>query len=188
MAENRFTATQIGDILADALEYSDESRSNLRHRVRYLAKKHHLLNGCKIDERGTLEFPKSEVYRAALYCEFLGLSMDIKVAAQALQQAEDFKPFLNKPESARVDGGWNFSGGLSSAVRGVGAGEKWKLVILLQRSGHSTEAGLKSFYTWENDRSTDVDAILGREGASTALDIDLCSLFGSLLHRIGQVE
>lgn len=187
MDEHRYTATNIADLIADALEYDDEAKRNMHHRVRYLAKKGHLQDGRAIDKRGTLDFPASEVYRAAIYCEFLGLTMDIVAASTALQRAEEFHPMFDKPESARVEGGWHFSGGLASAVRGVRTGEHWQLFVVLKRSGHSTEAGLSAFYTWSEEQIENVDKIYGREAAATSVRIDLSELFKNLVRKVGVI-
>jgi len=187
MGGNRFTATQIADLLADALEYQDSAKSNMHHRVRYLAKRSYLANGKSIDNRGTLDFPVSEVYRAAVFCEFLGLSMDMKIAASAMQRAENLHLGLDKPKSARVEGGWQFSGGLAAAVRGVKAGEHWKLFVVLKRSGHSADAGLHAFYTWSEDARESIDDLYGREEAATKMVIDLTKLFKNLACNVGLI-
>jgi hypothetical protein len=187
MSDNRYTATQIADLLADALEYQDSAKSNMHHRVRYLAKKSYLAHGKSIDNRGTLDFPVSEVYRAAVFCEFLGMSMDMKIAASALQRAESLHLGPNMPESARVEGGWQFSGGLAAAVRGVNAGENWKLFVVLKRSGHSTDAGLHAFYTWSEEARESIDELYGRNEAATKMVIDLTRLFKNLVCNVGLI-
>lgn len=181
MSEKRYTATQIADLLADALEYQDSAKSNVRHRVRYLAKKNHLAHGKSIDNRGTLDFPVSEVYRAAVFCEFLGLSMDIKIAKSALQRAESLHVGLGKPDSARVEGGWQFGVGLDPAIRGIKAGENWKLVVVLKRSGHRSDAGPQTFFTWSEETRESIDEFYGREEAATTIFIDLNKLFKNLI-------
>lgn len=187
MDEKRYTATQIADLLADALEYQDSAKSNMHHRVRYLSKKGYLRHGKSIDNRGTLDFPPSEVYRAAVFCEFLGLSIDMKVASSALQRAEDYHPMLNKPESSRVKGGWQFSGGLATALRGASVGEQWKLFVVLNRSGHSADAGLTAFYTFLGEGRETIDDVFGREEAATILVIDLTKLFKNLIGNVGLI-
>lgn len=186
MEEKRLTATNIADILAPAMEVQDFDRDNLHHRVRYLAKKHFLLGGRTIDKRGTLEFPTSEVFRAAILCEFLAFSMDLKVASSALEQAErDFRPpFGNYPNSARQDGGWTFSDCLGTVLRGFDAGETWWLIVELRRSGASDAAGLVGRYAHADEERADVDAIFGRVPAATVLKVNLTKLFEKILERL----
>jgi len=189
MEDERYTATQIAELLCDALEVTHDAQNNLHFRVKYLAKKAHLRGGRKTDARGTLDFPKSEVFRAVLFNEFLGLSMDIAAAAKALDQAEDFHPMGQHPQSARAPGGsgWNYRGGLASAVRGVAAGELWHLVLTLQRSGHSSNAGLRAQYTWSDENVEEADRVLGRKAAATTVTVNLRLLFEDLIERVGVI-
>ena len=186
MQEDRLTATQIAEILAAALEVQEEDKDNLHHRVRYLAKKHYLRGGRTIDKRGTLDFPTSEVYRAAILCEFLAFSIDVKVASAALEQAETaYHPgALNYPSSAKTDGGWTFPDPLSTVLRGVRAGEDWWLVVELRRSGTSEGAGLVSRYAHSEEERTDVDAIFGSAPAATVLRVSLTKLYGNIMERL----
>lgn len=186
MQEERLTATKIAEILAAALEVQIEDKDNFHHRVRYLAKKKYLHNGREIDKRGTLDFPVTEVYRAAILCEFLAFSMDIKVASAALKQAEDdFRPRVgNFPHSARKGGGWAFSDCLNTVLRGIEAGEVWWLVVELRRSGTSDGAGLVGRYAHSEEERTDVDAIFGRAPAATVLRVNLSTLYGKILERL----
>lgn len=186
MQENRLTATQIAEILAAALEVQDEDKENLHHRVRYLAKKHYLRDGRTIDKRGTLDFPTSEVYRAAILCEFLAYSIDVKVASAALEQAEaDYRPGVaNYPASAKRDGGWAFSDVLGTALQGIRAGEDWWLIVELRRSGTSDGAGLVGRYAHSEEERTDVDAIFGRAPAATVLRVSLTKLYGNIMERL----
>lgn len=178
MKEKRFTATNIAEILGDALEVQDADRENLHHRIRYLAKKHYLNGGRKIDNRGTLDFPVSEVFRAAILCEFLAFSMDVKIASTALRDAEELcLPPGSYPNSARTDGGWLFSGGLGTVVEGVSAGEDWLLVVELRRSGPSGAAGLVGRYARASIQLPDVDVIFGRAATATVLTVNLTKLF-----------
>jgi hypothetical protein len=188
MTEDQFSASQIGEILADALEVSTEARNNLQHRVRYLAKKNYLKEGRKIDQRGTLQFPTSEVYRAAILCEFLNLSMDMKIAIGILERAERFNPIGELPESARIKdgGGYTFHGGLSDAVRGIAFGEKWKLIVTLQRSGYESDAGIAARYVSPKESSVNVDRLFGRAAAATIVAIDLTALFEKIVPVVGK--
>ena len=186
MDEKRFTAANIADVLADTFEVQDEDKGNLRHRVRYLAKKHYLRGGKAIDKRGTLDFPTSEVFHAAILCEFLSLSMDIKIASSALKQAEkDFRLSPgNYPDSARRHGGWAFSGYLETVLRGIEADEDWWLVVELRRSGTIDAAGLLGRFTHANEQRADVDATFGRAPAATVLKVNLTKLFGKILENL----
>ena len=186
MQEDRRTATQIAEILAVALEVQEEDKENLHHRVRYLAKKHYLHDGRTIDKRGTLDFPISEVFRAALLCEFLAFSIDVKVASAALKQAETaYRPGVgNYPASAKKEGGWAFSDTLSTVLQGVRAGEDWWLVVELRRSGTSDGAGLVGRYAHSEEERTDVDAIFGRAPAATVLRVSLTKLYGNIMERL----
>jgi hypothetical protein len=186
MQEDRRTATQIAEILAAALEVQEEDKENLHHRVRYLAKKHYLRGGRAIDKRGTLDFPVSEVFRAAILCEFLAFSIDVKVASAALKQAETaYRPGVgNYPASAKKEGGWAFSDTLSTVLQGVRAGEDWWLVVELRRSGTSDGAGLVGRYAHSEEERTDVDAIFGRSPAATVLRVSLTKLYGNIMDRL----
>lgn len=186
MQEDRLTATQIADILAPALEVEAEDKENLHHRVRYLAKKHYLRGGRAIDKRGTLDFPATEVYRAAILCEFLAFSIDVKVASAALKQAEaDYRPGVgNYPASAKKDSGWAFSDVFSTALKGIRAGEDWWLVVELRRSGTSEGAGLVARYAHSEEERVDVDAIFGRAPAATVLRVSLTKLYGNIMERL----
>jgi hypothetical protein len=186
MQDDRFTATQIAEILAAALEVQEEDKENLHHRVRYLAKKHYLHDGRKIDKRGTLAFPVSEVFRAALFCEFLAFTIDVKVAAAALKQAQaEYRPGVgNYPVSAKKDGGWAFSDVLNTARQGIRAGEDWWLIVELRRSGTSDGAGLVGRFAHSEEERTDVDAIFGRAPAATVLRVSLTKLYGNILKRL----
>ena len=185
MEERRLTATNIAEILGNALEVQEADRENLHHRVRYLAKKHYLNGGRKIDHRGTLDFPVSEVFRAAILCEFLAFSMDVKVASAALEEAEKLQLLPGSyPASARTDSGWSFSGGLETVVRSVEAGEDWLLVVELRRSGRSGAAGLVGRYARANDHRPDVDDIFGRAATATFFTVRLTKLFAEILEGL----
>jgi hypothetical protein len=188
MTEDQFSATRIGEILADALEFAADARQNLQHRVRYLAKKEHLQHGCEVDGRGTLHFPKSEVYRAAILCEFLSLSMDMKIATEVLRKAERYNPSGEQPDSARIEGGggYIYHGGLSTAVRGVAAGEQWTLILTLQRSGYMSDAGIAARYVSPKEASVNVDRLFGRAPAATIVAIDLTALFAKIVPIVGK--
>ncbi|MCA2012902.1 hypothetical protein LCM17_15500 [Cereibacter sphaeroides] len=189
MTEDQFSASKIGELLADALEIAEEARNNLQHRVRYLAKKEHLQYGRAVDGRGTLHFPKSEVYRAAILCEFLSLSMDMKIATEVLRNAERYTPIGEPPDSARIKGGggYIYHGGLSTAVRGVAAGEQWTLMLTLQRSGYISDAGMSARYVSPKDASVNVDRIFGRAPAATIVAIDLTALFERIVPVVGSL-
>lgn len=185
MKEKRFTATKIAEILGDALEVQEVDRENMHHRVRYLAKKHYLFGGRIIDNRGTLDFPVSEVFRAAILCEFLAFSMDVKVASAALEEAAKLRlPPSSYPASARTDSGWSFSGGLGTVVRGVEFGEDWFLVVELRRSGRSGVAGLVGRYVRAKDQEPDVNEIFGRAAPATFFTVRLTNLFAEILERL----
>lgn len=186
MEEKRLTATKIAEIVAAALEVQDEDKDNLHHRIRYLAKKRYLIGGQKIDNRGTLDFPASQVYRAAILCEFLAFSMDVKVAAAALTQADaNFHPRVeNYPNSARQDGGWTFLDCLGTVLRGIKTGEDWWLVVELRRSGTSEGAGLVGRYAHADEQKIDVDAIFGRAPVATVLKVNLTRLYGKILEKL----
>lgn len=190
MTEDQFSASRIGEILADALEVSTEARNNLQHRVRYLAKKNYLSEGRIIDQRGTLQFPKSEVYRAAIMCEFLNLSMDMKFATAVIKMAERFNPIGEPPESAWITGGGGFSfhGGLSDVVRGVSSGEQWSLMLTLQRSGYDSDSGIAARYVSPNESSVNVDRLFGRAPAATIVAVDLTALFAKILPIVGLLQ
>ena len=185
MEETRLTATQIGDILVAALEVRAEDKSNLHHRVRYLAKKQYLGDGRTIDNRGTQDFPTSEVYRAALLCEFLAFSIDVKVASTVLKQAEKgFRLNIrNYPVSARRDGGWAFSDWLDTILNGINYGETWWLLVKLGRSGTSHGAGLIGSFAHAEEERVDVDFIFERAAAATVLKINLTTLYGQIRER-----
>ncbi|RCW84121.1 hypothetical protein [Paracoccus lutimaris] len=188
MAEDQFSASRIGEVLADALEFATDDRDNLQHRVRYLAKKGHLKHGREVDGRGTLHFPKSEVYRAAILCEFLSLSMDMKIATEVLRKAERYNPIGEQPDSARIEGGggYIYQGGLSTAVRGVASGEQWTLKLTLQRSGYMSDAGIAARYVSPRETSVDVDRLFGRARSATIVSIDLTALFEKIVPVVGK--
>lgn len=187
MTEEQFSASRVGEILADALEVSTEARSNLQHRVRYLAKKGYLKHGREVDRRGTLLFPKSEVYRAAILCEFLNLSMNMQIATDVLRMAERYNPHGKLPESAQIKGGggYIFRGGLSAAVQGIAAGEQWTLMLTLQRSGYLSDAGISARYLSSTETSANIDGRLGRAPAATTVTVDLTALFAKIVPVVG---
>lgn len=186
MDNRRHTATNISDVIGNVQEVQDSAKDVLQRRIRYLSKKHYLRGGREIDKRGTLDFPFSEVFRAAIYCEFLALSMDIKVASAALQKAEELR-FVpgNYPVSMQTDGGWRFDdGGLAAAVHGVGSGEEWLLVIEIKRSGENGNAGMVAHYTVVGHQKPNVDVMLGSAVTATTLTISLEKLFTGLLNQL----
>ena len=187
MTEDRYTATRIAEEITLALGVSGEAESALQHRVRYLAKKGHLQDGKKVDARGTLEFLKIEVFRAALFCELLAASMDVRSVRDALEQAQDFHPGAGQyPDSARTEGGWTYQGGgLGAALQGVFAGEKWTLVLSVMRPGFNDEGGLRAFYTWEGNERENVDQLMGRKPEALKIIVDLNVLFSGLITSIG---
>lgn len=182
MKEQRYTATRIAEILGDALEVQEADKESVHHRVRYLAKKEYLRNGQKIDKRGTLDFPASEVFRAAILCEFLAMSMDVKVALTGMREAEALRfPPGEYPASTKTPGGWSFSGGLSQAIRGVESGEEWLLLFELRRSGEVGGGGPVAKYVLADEDQPDVNDIYGRTKAATVLTVNLKSLFTPIL-------
>lgn len=186
MSDQKYTATNMSEIIGNAQEVQDSAKDILHNRTRYLSKKKYLCDGSELDKRGTLGFPVSEVFRAAIYCEFLALSMDIKVASTALQKAEKlrFAPG-NYPASMQTDGGWPFDkGGLAAAVHGVDAGEEWLLVIEIKRSGESVGAGLVAHYSVVGHEHPNVDVMLGSAVTATTLTINLKTLFTGLLGQL----
>jgi hypothetical protein len=190
MSKTEFTASQIAGALSVSFGEEESANSKLHHRIRYLAKKEHLVNGRKVDDRGTLVFPKTEVYRAALYNELLSLTMDVGMAANAINKAEAYNPRVHPGSAKGSKGGYNYSGGLPTSVRGVEAGEEWALILTVARAGHSSEANISAQYLWQGEeRSIDdqdfLDAIFGRNRCATRLRIDLKELFAPLIRTIG---
>lgn len=186
MSDKTYTATYISDVIGNAQEVQASAKDILHRRTRYLSKKHYLHHGRKLDDRGTLGFPVSEIFRAAIYCEFLALSMDIKVASAALEEAEKlrFAPG-NYPASMQTNGGWPFDeGGLAAAVHGVDTGEEWLLVVEIKRSNQSGGAGLLAHYTVIGHEKPNVDVILGSAVTATTLTINLKTLFTGLLDQL----
>lgn len=191
MADSKFTATQIGEIICDAWKLHPVERDNLQHKVRYIAKKQYLRHGSKADARGTLKFPKSEIYRAALFCEFLDADVDIRKVSEAVNQAETYRPLKN-PESARAKsgGGFNYPGGLATAVRGVAFGESWRLLLTRMRSSLADARGTYGRYVWSGEEEAESDTaalavLYGKPHAALIQSIDLNAAFHDIVKKVG---
>jgi len=194
MSDEKFTATQIGEIICDAWGLEQGARNNLQHKVRYTAKKGYLRNGTKADARGTLEFPKSEVFRAAIFCEFLEADADINRIGEAINHAERFTPTVN-PASARAPkgGGFEYSGGgLAVAVRGVAACENWRFIVSRARSPLADGKAIYGRYLWSGEDESDDDSkalsiFYGKPHAALIQEVDLNAAFGDIIKKIGKL-
>ncbi len=187
---DQYTASRVHEILcqADGLETAEQPA--LLNRIRYLAKRELLQNGSRIDERGTLAFPKPEIFRAAIFCDLAGLTMDVR-ALEPITDAAARRHSLDlvKPPSLKINGGWKSAGGLIDSIRGVDAGEQWWLTMQYYFAGHSSGGGLAAEFLWDGAKNPDVEEtvhqIFGRKPTRTSARIDLRALFGGIIPIVG---
>src|SRR5690349_13060955 len=116
----KYTASAIFDIYCEANALKPAEFSELLTRARYLAKNGLLLDGVKVDDRGTYAFPPIEVYRAAIYLELSPLGMDIRAFRPFTDAAaRRFSLELEPPASMKIDGATQSRGGLWDSIHGV---------------------------------------------------------------------
>ena len=189
-----FTASAIHDAFCKANGLDPKKSPSILNRIRYLAKRGLLLNGTVVDERGTFAFELLELFRAAIYTELAGLTMDIRAFAPiGGAAARRHTSGLHIPRSMKFEGGFRSRGGLWDSIHGVAQGEAWSLVIRLVRPGISSEGGLVAEFVCEDasisdDEMQEVDNIIGRDSVRTRVSVDLTALFEPLIKIVGVPE
>lgn len=186
-----YTASQMHEAYCLASGLKPKAQGAILNRFRYMAKRGMLGEGKVIDHRGTLAFPKVEVFRGAIYTELASIAMDLRAFEPIVEAAGRRHPDgLSIPPSMKRDGGWGSRGGLLDAIHGVALGEHWTLRIELQRPGSDTPGGMKAEFFWEDpsrtqSTSSTVDEVLGRQPPCTRVFIDLHELFSPLVDKVG---
>lgn len=198
-----FTATEIAEALCKADGLQLAAHSTIYNRVKYLAKREILVPTRRLDARGTLAFGPLEVYRAAVFCELVGLAMDVRAldAVKAAATAH-FEGNAAAP-SQMIKGGRYSRGALQDAVKGVAAGEEWSLKLWRVNPGlrivsdqHGTGVELSpekidAAYVWAGAGplwSPRIDAIFQRKPTRALLSVDLQECFRDLIPIAGLPE
>jgi len=187
--KTHYTATEIAGVICQSERLTLQDHTDIHNRVRYIAKQGHLSDGERIDARGTLAFAPLEVYRAAIYCEFMALGLDIRSLRHVVSAATRRHDHSNtKPPSQKVEGGWLSFGGLRDSIIGVRAGEKWLLILQLQMPGHADGGGLVADFVWEEAQDLALEervrAITGRAATRVWATLDLTRLYNGILPQV----
>ncbi len=187
---DQYPASRIHEILCQADDLEPAKQPALLNRIRYLAKRELLRNGRRIDERGTLAFPKLEVYRAAIFCDLAGLAMDVRALAPITDAAVRRHSLGSvKPPSLKIEGGWRSAGGLIDSILGVDAGEQWWLIMEYKLADHSFGGGVAADFLWDGAKNPEAEEtarqLLGRKPIRTSARIDLSALFGGIIQIVG---
>lgn len=188
---NLYTASQIHEIYCSANGMAAKEHSAALNRFRYMAKRGLLSEGSVVDQRGTYAFPKLEVYRAVLYMELAGLTMDLRAFAPIGEAAaREFSGKSDAPPSLRFDGGIRSCGGLKDSINGVAQDEPWLLTVKLQQPGFVDNGRLKAEFHFEDKLSPEqeeieADKILGRNSSRAKVIVDLKILFAPIIASIG---
>jgi hypothetical protein len=188
---NLYTASQIHEIYCSANGMVSKEYNAALNRFRYMAKRGLLSEGSVVDQRGTYAFPKVEVYRAVLYMELAGLTMDLRAFAPIGEAAaRDFSGKSDAPPSMRFDGGIRSYGGLKDAINGVAQDERWLLSVELQQPGFVENGRLKAEFHFEDTFSSEreeieANKILGRTSSRAKVIVDLKMLFTPIIAFIG---
>jgi len=156
-----------------------------------MAKRGLLSEGSVVDQRGTYAFPKVEVYRAVLYMELAGLTMDLRAFAPIGEAAaREFSGKSAAPPSLRFDGGIRSCGGLKDAINGVAQDERWFLTVELQQPGFVENGRLNAEFHFEDQTPSEreqieANEILGRSSSRAKVVVDLKILFAPIIASIG---
>ena len=189
-----YTASQMHEAYCFASGLKPKEQGATLNRFRYMAKRGLLGEGAVIDDRGTLAFPKVEVFRAAIFTELAAIAMDLRAFEPVVEAAERRHiNGLSVPPSMAQSGGWASRGGLLDAIHGVAVGECWQLQIELRRPGMETAGGLKAEFAWEDPAKPqlekgEVDTILNRRQTCTRVFVDLQELFVPILEKVGMPD
>lgn len=187
--ENSLRATEIADILchSDGLELENQTATH--NRVRYLAKKGILNGGVKVDARGTLEFPRIEAYRAAIFCELMPLKMDVIKLARNISSAETELSIGQYPAPSQKLGEGSYSlGGLRNAIRGVSEGENWVLTISMPSHLGCNEISVE--FSWSDKPSSgneELEELYRSTRGRTRVLVDLTYLFRGIIPLVGDI-
>ncbi len=192
LKKDRFTATEIAEVLCRADDLVLEDHATTHNRLRYLAKRDMLPGGVSVDARGTKAFPTIAVYRAAIYAELMALAMDTR-ALEAVVTAAELKGSRPFAPSQAVEGGFVDRGGLLNAIRGVAAGEDWTLTIAQKMPGMGNSALLEARFEWDGAAQSKaenarIDAILGSKPGRTRVTVELAPLFLNVIAQVGMPD
>lgn len=161
----------------------------MHNRVRYLAKKEILNGGEKVDARGTLEFPRIEVYRAAIFCELMPLKMDVIKLASNISSAETEMNVGQYPApSQKFKGNSRSRGGLRNAIHGVSIGENWVLTISMPRHLDYNDIGVE--FSWADkpeSKNNELKEYYRSVQGRTLVVVDLTYLFKDLIPLVGEI-
>lgn len=144
---NLITLPRMAQVLGAADNIDADGTAALHNRLRNLARKGFLI---PIDDPNATAtsarlYEPREIARARMLSDAVlgGLEGDgLKAVGEALKSA--VKHGGQHPESAKVNGGFSYDDGLSSAIRGIAAGERW----LLRVRGRIQPDGTPSWVAW----------------------------------------
>ncbi|ODT17492.1 MAG: hypothetical protein ABS35_25690 [Kaistia sp. SCN 65-12] len=113
--------------------------------------------GHVVDRRGTVDYPAIEVYRAALLDALANMGLD-HVALGVVMDAGAERQFqANFAPSQIADGVAKPLGSFEDAVRGIAAGENWRLIVAtfppmaVEIDGFHCGKGLHARFEWSGD-------------------------------------
>lgn len=193
----KYTATEIADIICQAQGLSLGYHTELHNRLKYIAKRGMLRDGKAVDGRGTLAFPKLEIFRAAVFVELIGLAMDVRALSavnDAASRMRAYKDVFSQSSAFRNDDGRQTGetysqGGLKDAIFSAylgGKRHKWLLKIWRVNPGKLDPECIKAEFVpdivteselWAN---TQADEILGRQPTRAHVSVDLFELFNPI--------
>lgn len=188
--KNYLRATEIADILCQSDGLELEKQTATHNQVRYLAKKKILNGGVKVDDRGTLAFPRIEVYRAAIFCELMLLKMDVINLARSISSAEtDLNIGQHPAPSQKLKKGGTYSlGGLQNAIRGVSQDENWTLTITMPNHLENSEISVVfSSADIPESGNKELEEYYRSERGRTRVLVDLTYLFRGLIPLVGDI-
>jgi hypothetical protein len=188
----KYTATEIADIICKAQGLTLGYHTELHNRLKYVAKRGMLRDGKAVDGRGTLAFPKLEIFRAAVFVELIGLAMDVRALTAVNDAADRLNAYWGPIATSGCDASYS-QGGLKDAVRSSEfdlGGDYWFLKIWRVNPGRIDPEYIKAAFVpgkikdeelWGNSKA---DEILGRKPTRAHVSVDLSILFRPIVKLV----
>lgn len=152
MHKERFTITEMAEMLAPRA--TADERATLHRQLRNLHAKKRLESVAVRDERGTALFDRLALYRARAFAILtsIGFDIDSPMFAAVADAAIENPVTLENPPSA-TDAAENvlLLGGLRNAIRGIQAGERWQINLLMRGPYLHGFRKYQAEFVWKDD-------------------------------------